>query len=82
MFTPQGGEHAITVDATFGLSRGPSKYMIQFSGHQGYDGNQVASATPSYVRNIFKNTHIEIGAVIGLKNKPDPALKIGIWQEF
>lgn len=71
-----------SIDATFGVSFPRSKLIAQLSGHQSASGLQSASITPSYVREIGKGRYIEIGAVLGLKGKPDPALKIGIWQEF
>jgi len=82
LVTPRKAKTAIALDATFGVSLKHGKIMGQLSGYQGFDKKQFLSFIPSYARDIGKGRHIEIGVVIGLHEKPDPALKIGIWQEF
>ena len=76
------GNHATTLDATYGVSMKRGKIMGQLSGFQAFDRTQSVSFTPSFAYDLGKGRHLEIGVRIGLKEKPDPALKIGIWQEF
>lgn len=75
-------QFATSIDATFGVSMKRGKLMGQVSAFQAFDRTQNASFTPSFAYDIGHGRHLEIGARIGLTGKPDPALKIGIWQEF
>jgi len=82
--------HQVALDLGGGTDQGTGvirlgasmKYIAQLSAMRAYDGADYISVTPSAVRKIGKHLHLEIGASFGIRNKPDPALKLGIWQEF
>lgn len=73
---------AYSLDATYGISLEKGKIMGQFSAYQAFDKARNISLTPSYAHDLGNGRHLEIGVTVGLLGKPDPALKIGIWQEF
>jgi len=81
-YAPQSNQHALSGNITVGISAGRMKYLAQVSGSQAYSGLQTATFTPSVVRQLNDRMHLQLGAAIGLKNKPDPALKVGVWIEF
>ena len=82
LYAPERNENTFGLDMTVGVSSGDMKYIAQLSAMRAYDGADYISVTPSAVRKIGKHLHLEIGASFGIRNKPDPALKLGIWQEF
>ena len=73
---------ANALDATYGISSKHGKIMGQISAFQAFDEIQSISFTPAYAHRLGKSTHLEVGVVLGIRGKPDAALKIGIWQEF
>ena len=73
---------AYALDATYGISLKHGKIMGQISAFQAFDEVQSISVTPAYAHRLGKSTHLEVGVVLGIRGKPDPALKIGVWQEF
>ena len=80
--TTQSAQFASSIDATFGVTLKRGKIIGQISAFQAFDRTRNVSFTPSFAYYLGKGRHLEIGARIGLSGKPDPALKIGIWQEF
>lgn len=82
LHAPEARMQSHTLDITLGMSLKHGKVMGQLSGHESYSGATTMSFTPSYVRPMGEGRFIEVGANFGLKNKPDPALKFGVWQEF
>lgn len=82
LHSPSIDETAYGLDLTVGINQPRTKYIAQLSALQSYSGKPFVSFVPSVVRQIGKHSHVELGASIGLKNKPDPALKLGIWREF
>lgn len=79
---PRNKKRTQSLDATLGLSLRAAKLIGQINAYEGSDRQQSLSVTASYLHPIGKSRQIEIGAVLGIKNKPYPALKVGIWQEF
>jgi hypothetical protein len=71
-----------TLDGTLGISMKRGKIMGQFSAFQSASQQSTMSFTPSYALDLKSGRHLEIGISFNVKGKPDPALKIGIWQEF
>lgn len=82
LHAPQTDVTKAAADLTVGVTAQNMKYMVQLSASQTNAGQQTAAIKPSVVRKINKSTYVELGAVFGLINKPDPELKIGIWKEF
>lgn len=82
LYDPKGRAFTSSLDATYGVGLARGKLMAQISGYRSFDHAQSLSITPSYVLDLGKGRHLEIGSRIGLRGVPDPALKIGIWQEF
>jgi hypothetical protein len=82
LHAPEARMQSHTLDITLGMSLKHGKIMGQLSGHESYSGMTTVSFTPSYVRPMGEGRYIEVGANFGLMNKPDPALKFGVWQEF
>ncbi len=73
---------AYSFDATYGVALSGGKAMAQISAFQAFDEIRTIKLTPSYAHDLGLGRHLEIGVVLGLRAKPDPVLKIGIWQEF
>ncbi|MGB7318081.1 MAG: hypothetical protein WBC85_08960 [Planktotalea sp.] len=71
-----------SVDATMGLNLEHGKLIGLLSAHVPSNGARTYTFTPSYVRKFGKSRHIELGVSFDLSGGPDPALKLGIWQEF
>ena len=73
---------AYALDATYGITLKHGKIMGQISTFQAFDDAQSISVTPAYAHRIGKSTRFEVGVVLRIRGKPDPTLKIGIWQKF
>lgn len=71
-----------TFDATLGLNTQRGKLMALFSAHRAAQGQSTLSLTPSYAHKLNDKSHLEIGLTFDLRAGPDPALKLGVWQEF
>lgn len=82
LFQPDTRQTHFAVDVTFGVSQRRTKYMAHLSASQSYDAAAYVTLTPSIAHQISDGLHIEMGVSVGLKNKPDPELKLGIWREF
>ena len=71
-----------SIDATLGLNLERSKLIRLLSIHRAATGQSTFSFTPSYAHELKGGRHVEIGVTVDLDGALNPALKLGIWQEF
>ncbi|WP_293447202.1 hypothetical protein [Planktotalea sp.] len=82
LFDLETRKSAKTLDGTLGITMKRSKIMGQFSAFQSARQQSTMSFTPSYALDLKSGRHLEISLSFNVKGKTDPALKIGIWQDF
>ncbi|MEP5154862.1 hypothetical protein [Planktotalea sp.] len=71
-----------SIDATLGVNLPKGKAMGLLSMHRSATGDSTYTFTPSYAYQIDAKRHIDIGVSFNLDSGSDPALKLGVWQEF
>ena len=80
--TTTGTQTAYVLDATYGISLKRGKLMAQVSAFHAFDNAKSLNFAPSYALDLGRKRHLEVGVIVGLRGKPDPTLKVGIWQDF
>lgn len=82
LFDPKSQKTTQALDMTLGVNLNKGKAMGLLSAHRAQSGATIYTFTPSYVRALGPRRHIEIGVTFDLSGSPNPALKLGVWQEF
>lgn len=82
LINPSSRDTTSAIDATLGVNLEHGKLMGLLSMHRSATGTDTYKFTPSYARKLSDKRHIEIGVTFDVKGRSDPALKLGIWQEF
>lgn len=82
LFNPAAKGSTRALDATLGVNLNKGKFMGQFSAYQAESGATSFSFTPSYAHKLNDKRHVEIGVTFDLQGAPEPALKLGVWQDF
>ena len=79
---PKNLQSSQSLDATLGVNLEHGKLMALFSAYSAPTGQSTLTLTPSYAHKLPGKRHLVIGVTFDLRGAPDPALKLGVWQEF